>query len=139
MRYFRTGDSYLVRLETGEEIFSAVSTFAAEHKIEAGVVSGIGSAANIVLGYYDHTAREYLRRTVPEEMEIVSLLGNISLKDGRAFPHLHVTLGGRDSQALAGHLFEGRVTATCELVIRSLPGRAERRKDEAAGLYLLDL
>lgn len=139
MRYVKAGDAYLVRLDTDEEIWSGIERFAADQKVDLGVVSGIGSVYDIVLGFYDRAAGDYVRRTIAEEMEIVSLLGNISLKEGRAFPHLHVTLGTRDYRALAGHLFEGKVAATCEVVIRPLPGLVHRRRDEKLGLYLWDV
>ena len=139
MQYTKTADSYLLRLDTDEDIVAAIARFADDRRIDTGVVSGIGSVHHAVLGYFDRSSREYLRRTVEADCEIVSLAGNIALKDGKAFPHLHVTLGTRDFQALAGHLFEGKVAATCELVVRALPGIVQRKKDEASGLWLLDV
>lgn len=133
------GDSYLLRLETGEEILPAVVEFARAHGIEAGSLSAIGSAYGVVLGYFDRQARDYTRTTVEEEVEIVSLQGNLALKEGQPYAHVHVTVSGRDFRALAGHLFEGRAGATCEVLIRPLPGRVRRVKDDRTGLFLLDL
>ena len=139
MRHVRLGDSYLVRLDTDEEVVGAITRFAAEEKIDAGSLTGIGAVRDIVLGYFDRSAREYLRQTLTGEWEILSLSGNLALKDGRPFAHLHVTLGGREFQTLGGHLFEARVGATVELVVRLLPGYQLRTLDDATGLYLLDL
>ncbi len=139
MQYTKTAEGYLLRLDTDEEIVSSVAWFADDRRIDTGIVSGIGSLHGAVLGYFDRAAKEYLQRTVEPDSEIVSLLGNISLKEGKAYPHLHVTLGTRDFQALAGHLFEGKVAATCELRLRALPGMVQRRKDEKTGLWLLDV
>jgi predicted DNA-binding protein with PD1-like motif len=139
MQYVKTADSYLLRLDPGEEIVAAITGFANDRRIDSGVVSGLGSVHHAVLGYFDRPGNEYLRRTVEPDCEIVSLLGNIALKDGSPFAHVHVTLGTRDFQALAGHLFEGIVAATCELLVRALPGMVQRRKDAASGLWLLDL
>jgi uncharacterized protein len=139
MKYARVGDAFVVRLETGEEIFSTLAEFARAVAIDAAHVSGIGSAYHVVLGYFDRQAREYSRHTVEEEVEIVSLLGNIALKDGQPFPHLHVTVSGRDYRPLAGHFFEGYVGGTCEVVVRPLSGYLQRSQDEATGLYLLDV
>jgi len=139
MRHVRLGDSYLVRLDTDEEVVGAITRFAAEEKIDAGSLTGIGAVRDIVLGYFDRSAREYLRQTLTGEWEILSLSGNLALKDGRPFAHLHVTLGGREFQTLGGHLFEARVGATVELVVRPLPGYQLRTLDDATGLYLLDL
>jgi hypothetical protein len=139
MRYAKLGEAFLVRLETGEEIAAAIAEFARAHSIDAAEISGIGSAYDVVLGYFDRAAGAYERHPVAEEVEIVSMLGNLVLKEGRPFPHVHVTISGRDYRALAGHFFEGKAAATCELVVRPLAGYAQRTKDEATGLFLLDL
>ena len=139
MRYERLGEAWILRLETDEEIFSTVTRFAGELAIDTASVSGIGAAHHLVLGYFDRTTRDYVRHPVEEEVEIVSLLGNISLKEGKPFPHMHVTIAGRDFQAKAGHLFEGKVGATLEIVITPLVGYVQRTKDDATGLFLLDV
>ncbi len=139
MQYQKLADTFLLRLDTDEDVFAAVTKFAADQRIDTGMATGIGSVHHAVIGYYDREKKEYVRRLVEADSEMVSLAGNISLKDGRAFPHLHVTLGTRDFQALAGHLFEAKVAATCELFIRPLPGAVQRRLDPATGLSLLDV
>jgi predicted DNA-binding protein with PD1-like motif len=139
MRYARLGDTFLVRLFTGEEIVGTLTEFARAHSIDAAEVSGIGSAYGVVLGYFDRTTKQYERRAVDGEVEIVSLLGNVSIKEGQPFPHLHANVAGRDFRPYAGHFFEGNAGATCELVIRPMKGYAQRTKDEATGLFLLDL
>lgn len=139
MRYERLGDAWILALETDDEISSTISKFAGELAIDAATVSGIGAAHHLVLGYYDRAAREYVRHSVEEEVEIVSLAGNIALKDGKPFPHLHIVVSGRDFRTKAGHLFEGKVGGTCEVAITPLPGYIQRAKDERTGLFLLDL
>ncbi len=136
MQYTKKADSYLVRLDTDEEILSSIVRFADDRRIDSGVVSGIGTMHHAVLGYFDRQTRDYLRRSVEGDCEIISLAGNIGLKEGRPFAHVHVALGTREFQALAGHLFECKVAATCELVVRVLPGLLERHKDPASGLWL---
>lgn len=139
MRYQQFGDTYVVRLETGSDIPTAIVDFAADQRIDAGSVAGVGAGFDWVLGYFDRHAREYTRQTFAGEWEILALQGNLAIKDGRPFAHLHVTLGGRDFRTIGGHLFEGRVGATVELVIRKLPGYQLREKDEATGLFLLEI
>ncbi len=139
MRYARLGDAFLVRIETGEEIASTITEFARAHAIDAAEVSAIGSAFEVVLGYFDRSTKQYERHSVEGEVEIVSMLGTLAIKEGQPFPHLHATVSGRDFRPLAGHFFEGRAGATCEVVIRPMKGYAQRTKDEATGLFLLDL
>lgn len=139
MRYARLGEAFLVRVETGEEIVATVTEFARAHSIDAADLSAIGAAYGVVLGYFDRTAREYVRHAVPEEVEIISLLGTLAVKEGQPYAHLHANVSGRDFRPFAGHFFEGRAGATCEVVIRPMKGYAQRTKDDATGLFLLDL
>ncbi len=139
MRYARLGEAFLVRVDTGEEIVGAIAEFARAQSIDAAEISGIGAAYGVVLGYFDRSTRQYERLAVPDEVEIVSLLGNLSIREGRPFPHVHVNVSGRDFRPYAGHFFEGKAGATCELVIRPMKGYAQRTRDAATGLFLLDL
>jgi predicted DNA-binding protein with PD1-like motif len=139
MRYARLGDAFLLRLYTGEEIVATATEFARAQSIDAGEVSAIGAAYDVVLGYFDRATKQYERHAVEGEVEIVSLLGNLAIKEGQPFAHLHAAVAGRDFRPYAGHLFEGKAGATCEIVIRPMKGYAQRTKDEATGLFLLDL
>jgi hypothetical protein len=139
MRDIRLGDSWILRLDTGEEIVTAIAAFAASRSIDAGTVLGIGAAYDIVLGHFDRAAREYHRGTFPDEMEILSLSGNLAIRGARPFPHLHATFGRRDFSTVGGHLFEARAGATCEVVIHPLAGYLQRVEDVVTGQFLLDV
>jgi len=139
MRYSQHGDTAIVRLETDADIPAGILQAAADLHIEAGSVSGIGAGYGWELGYFDRGKREYIRQTFGGEWEIVSLSGTLALKEGRPFAHVHIILGGPDFRTVGGHLFAGRAGATCELVIRKLPGSVSRSRDEVTGLFLLDV
>jgi predicted DNA-binding protein with PD1-like motif len=120
MRAQETGYGWVVRLDAGEEIVESLRAFAETHRIAGGTISGIGAVGEAELGFFVRATREYERRTFSGEHEILSLLGNFSLLDGRPFPHCHLILAGRDLVAHGGHLFRGLVTVTCEVhVLRS--------------------
>ncbi len=139
MRYLKLGEAFVVRLETGEAIHASLQELARLERIDVAGIEGIGAMYDAVLGYFDRATKEYLKKAVPEEMEILSLAGNLSVKESQPFAHLHVVLGGRNYEAVAGHLFEGRTGATCEIIVRPLPGFVRRTLDPATGLFLLDL
>ena len=139
MRHTQVGDTWVLRLTTGEEITGAIMAFATERRIDAASVAAIGAAYDAVLGYFDRATGEYDRRTVTQDMEILTLTGNIAIKEGRPFTHLHVVLGARDCSTVGGHLFEAKAGATCEVLIRPLAGSLHRAKDAATGLFLLDV
>lgn len=139
MQYTKSADSYLVRLDTDEEIIATLTRFVDDRRVDNAFVTGLGSVHHAVLGYYDRIAKEYVRRAVDADCEIASLVGNISVKEGKPLAHVHATLGTRDFQVLAGHLFEGKVAATCELIVRALPGMTQRKLDPTTGLWLWDV
>jgi predicted DNA-binding protein with PD1-like motif len=139
MQFVKTGDSYLVRLEKGEEVVENLTSFVREQGIKAGMVSGIGAAADITLGYFDPATREYHKETLPGSYEVANISGNVSVLDGEEMLHLHATIADTKHNAKAGHIFSGRVSVTLEVVILPFPGVAERKMDESIGLNLLDL
>jgi uncharacterized protein len=139
MRYQAAGGVFVVRLDPEEEIVTALASFCEANRIDAGTVSGIGSARHAVIAFFDRDRREYESMTIEEDTEIASLTGNVALKDGKAFLHLHATLASRRFQVFAGHLMEARVASTTEVVIRPAEGWIQRAFDPQSGLYLLEL
>jgi len=120
MRAQETGYGWVVRLDAGEEIVESLRAFAESHGVAGGALSGIGAVGETELGFFVRDTRQYERRTFTGEHEILSLLGNFSLLEGRPFPHCHLILAGPDFVAHGGHLFRGVVTVTCEVhVVRS--------------------
>lgn len=139
MRYVQFGRHYMVRLEADEEIIQALSDFAADRRIDFAAVSGIGSAREVVLGACQTSLRDTATPIVCDNPVIVSLLGNLTIRSGRPFVHVHVTLAGSDHQALSGHLVSARVNGTCELFVSTPGGYLQRVYDPQTDLELLDI
>jgi predicted DNA-binding protein with PD1-like motif len=100
-------------------------------------VEALGAVQKARLGYYNQETRTYEFHDFGEAMEIASLTGNVSLKDGQAFVHAHVTLSDREGKAIGGHLAPGTIVFACEYVIHAFAGPAhERGYDETTGLPL---
>jgi hypothetical protein len=135
---FEGGKRLLVRVDRGEDVMEVLGTVAAEKKVEAGRVSGIGALRDAEIGFFDVERREYLRGTLPGSWELLSLEGNISLRDGGAMPHIHVILGNAECECRGGHLFSGIVSVTGEIFIERLDGTLAREMDPEVRLPLLD-
>ena len=128
MKIERVGEGgardFLIVLQPGDELHQSVLAAASEHGIEGGLVSAIGAVDEIELGYFCLPERVYTRRLVQEQLEVVSLNGNLALKDGKPFLHAHGLFTGRDFVALGGHVFRARVSITLEVfVLRTAPLR----------------
>ncbi len=131
------GGRFLVRVDRGEEMIDSLRAAAVEKKIGAGRVTGIGALRDAELGYFDLDRKEYIRSRVAGSWELLSLTGNISLRDGEVVPHIHVILGDIDLNCRGGHLFSGMVSVTGEIFIDRLPGSLHREMDDEVDLPLL--
>ncbi len=134
MRFSR-GRNFLFRVPAGEEILGLINDFAKKNNVLIGTVSAIGSLRNPKIGYFDEAAGEYKVIELSGLYELVSLSGNISLKDGEPFAHIHVALGGPDGRLYGGHLVEGEVFVA-EVFIQELLGEPLERKLQENGLTL---
>ena len=92
-------------LEPGEELHASVTRFCAVQEIRGGLISAIGAVDDIELGYFRLPEKVYDRRRISERLEVVSLHGNIAVKDGRPFLHAHGLFTGPDFAAIGGHVF----------------------------------
>jgi hypothetical protein len=99
---------------------------------------GIGAVQKATIAYYDQKQIKYRDIMLNEPMEIVSLHGNVSLKDGKPFVHAHVVLGDEKGNVRGGHLLPGGTPVfACELTIDEFDGpELVREFDEITGLAL---
>lgn len=140
MIYTQLGtQTFVLRLEMGDDILAVLRRFAEAKRIRAGAFEGIGSLSKAKLGHYDFKEKRYTFQVFEDDLEIITLAGNISTVDTAAVPHVHVTLGRRDFTVIGGHLDEGSSANMVEIVLQKLPGRLVKAKDEGVGLNLLQL
>lgn len=132
---FKPGSAYLFRVPEGEELLSYISRFARERGIRAGVVNAIGALKECTIGFYDQRKQEYEYMRIEEEVELVNLSGNISIKNGEPFVHAHVVLGKRDGSTYSGHLVEAKVFVA-EVFVVELVGGVELIREKYGGLWL---
>ena len=129
MQYHALEDGrYVLRLDPGEEVMTSLRHFAAEEKVVAGLIMGLGSTSHVTLGFLDPETNEYVKRKFDEHMEVGNLTGTVSVAadDGRPFVHLHGVFGPRELIAYTGHVHEARVGAVMEIFINTYTERLER-------------
>jgi predicted DNA-binding protein with PD1-like motif len=131
--------TFVAVFDTGDEPIEALTDFAKQERLSGAHLSGIGAFSTVTLGFFDSFTRDYVRIPIAEQVEVVSLVGNIVLHEGQPKVHAHVVVARRDGTALGGHLLEARVSPTLEVVIDDSRQRLRRRFDETSGLALIDL
>ncbi|MHC1725518.1 MAG: PPC domain-containing DNA-binding protein [Syntrophobacteraceae bacterium] len=126
------------RLQKGDDLLRALEKICSDEGIKLGELSALGAVKNARIGYYDQEKREYFYIGLTEHLEILTLAGNVSLKEGKPFVHAHVTLGNERGEAFGGHLAEGTEVFACEYSIREYLSTTslERTHDDATGLFL---
>jgi uncharacterized protein len=125
--------------DTGDEVVSTLTKFAKDHGISAAHFTAIGAFSDAGIGYFDWRKKNYLKNQVNEQVEVVSLIGDIALDDGNPKVHAHVVVGESDGTAMGGHLLEAHVRPTLELVLHDAGEQLKRRFDPESGLALIDL
>ena len=125
------------KLPAGADLYEGLTAFIRREKIRLGRIQGIGATTHAVVAYYNQERKAYENIEFPGGMEILSLSGNVSLRDGLPFLHAHIVLGDSQGRAFGGHLLPGTLVFAFEAVVDELDGDAiERTPDERSGLWL---
>ena len=130
--------TYVLVLDKGDEAVGSIEGFARENCIAAAQLTGIGAFSDVVLGFFDWEMKDYRRIPLNEQVEVVSLLGDIALgPNGKPALHPHVVVSRADGIAMGGHLLEAHVRPTLEVVLTESPRHLHKRKDSDSGLALI--
>ena len=132
--------TYVVVFETGDELASGLKELATELKLADSSFKAIGALSSVKLGWFSWETKQYESSVLlNEQVELLSLIGDIALFDGEPQVHAHVVVGKADGTAHGGHLLEAHIRPTCELVLTESPKHLQKHMDSAAGIPLLKL
>ena len=137
MKQIKTNNAMIVVLDRGEELHEQLAIVTKNNNLAAAWLSGLGGAMNVTLGFYDISTKNYKWQEFNEPLEIVSLTGNLSTKNGQPFWHVHGVFSGPNFQAISGHVKHLTIGLTGELYIKPLDVELTRSHDETTGLELL--
>jgi uncharacterized protein len=121
----------------GDEAMDELESFARENDLSAASFTAIGAFSDVTLGYFDWESKEYQEIPLEEQVEVVTLAGDVALKDGEPAVHAHVVVAKRDGTAHGGHLLRAHVRPTLELVLTEAPAELHKRIDPDTGLALI--
>jgi uncharacterized protein len=130
--------TFALVLSTDDEAMAALAAFASERHLKATQFTAIGAFSRVVVAYFDWSTKAYRHIPIDQQVEVLSLVGDISLEDGTPKVHAHVVVGKADATAHGGHLVEGRVRPTLEILLTEAPRHLQRRRDPVSGLALID-
>jgi uncharacterized protein len=124
---------------TGDEVLSSLQAFATQQQLTAARFTAIGAFRDVILGYFDWQSKTYEKIPLREQVEVLSLIGDVALEGDTPRLHAHVVLGKRDGSAHGGHLLEAHVRPTLEVMLVESPAHLRRLFDAASGLALIDI
>jgi predicted DNA-binding protein with PD1-like motif len=130
--------TYVLVFETGDEVASGLQSFAAGKKLAAASFTAIGALEEVELGYFDWAKKDYMKIPVREQVEVLSLVGDVSEGEKHGVQvHAHIVVGTSDGTTRGGHLLKARVRPTLEVVLIESPAHLKRRHDPESGLALI--
>lgn len=131
--------TYVVVMDQGDEAFSSLSSFARDQDLAAAQVTAVGAFSRAVLGWYDRERQEYRRIPIDQQCEVLLLVGDVAVADDGPQVHVHAVVGLPDGSTRGGHLLEGHVWPTLEIVLRESPAVLHKTYRPEVGLALIDL
>jgi predicted DNA-binding protein with PD1-like motif len=131
------GRTFALILETEDEVIGTLTHFAVENALQFASFTAIGAFRDVTLAYFDWERRVYEPIPIDEQVEVLSLIGDIAEADDGPKVHAHVTVAKRDGSAHGGHLERAHVRPTLEVVLTETPTHLRRRHDSASGLPLI--
>jgi uncharacterized protein len=131
--------TYALVFDKDEEVISGLKQFAQAQQLVGSHFTAIGAFSRVTLGFFDRDQKEYKKIPVNEQVEVLSLIGNISVYQDEPRLHAHIVIGKSDGMAMGGHLMEGIVWPTLEVIVEESPRHLQRQMDDETGLPLIDL
>jgi uncharacterized protein len=129
--------TYIVVFDEGDEFTEGMLAFAKKQKLLAAHFSAIGAFRDVKVGWFDLDKQDYHQNQIDEQVEVLSLVGNVAQHDGKPKVHAHVVLGMRDATARGGHLLEAHIRPTLEVTVTESPTHLHRIYEKAYGLPLI--
>jgi predicted DNA-binding protein with PD1-like motif len=131
--------TFVLVFDKGDEVAGGLLAFAKEHNLAASHFTAIGALERVTLGFFERERKDYKRIEINEQVEVLSLSGDIALGNKGPQVHAHVVVGKADGTAHGGHLLEAHVWPTLEVILVESPKHLRRKLDEETGLALISL
>jgi uncharacterized protein len=134
----QTGEkTWALIFETDDEVKSGLLEFAKAKQLGGAHFTAIGGFRYVQLGYFDWQKKEYLPIVVDDQVEVLSLIGDVALQRSEPVLHAHAVVGTSDGTTRGGHLLKAYVRPTLEVILSESPQHLRRQFDESAGLALI--
>jgi hypothetical protein len=143
MDYKLIENEYYIRVDKGEDIISSIIKICKDEKIETAHFRGIGCCGKIDIQTYIPQKEEFISHVKEGIFELLSIDGNVSSDNGELFLHAHASFSYLDKnneiKLIGGHLKEGVVEYTAEIILKPAKENISRMIDEKTGISVWKL
>ena len=130
--------SYAMVLAKGDEVMSGLTDFAKQNKVTSASFTAIGAFSRVTVAWFDDGRKEFRLIPIEQQVELVSMIGDIALVNDQPVVHTHVSVASSDGTVRGGHVINAFVFPTLELFMTVYPKALHKELDEATGLKLID-
>lgn len=121
--HFKLGRIFLYRLPYEADLQRSLTEFAIKSRMQMATLFVIGAVKRAAVDFYDQQAKVYRQIQIEENMEILTCMGNVSIKENRPFVHCHATFSNSSGETLGGHLAEGTIVFAGEAHFQEILGQ----------------
>jgi len=132
-------NTFVISLAPGEEIIAQLNFFLEQESINNCYFIGIGALKKAELAHYRVDTKKYSSKVFEEAMELTNMTGNAFLHDGKPLVHAHVTLADDGFATIGGHLVSGVISAACEILLKKLDSKFQKKHSHVVGLKILNI
>lgn len=129
---------YAVIFRPGDDPYAGLTQFAAQYHIQSAHLTAIGAFKDARLGFYDPQKKAFRLIPIDTQAEVVSLIGDIALLDGKPAVHMHCVVSMPDGHTLGGHFLSAHVSPLLEVFVTVDPVALHKKHDDTTGLSLMD-
>jgi predicted DNA-binding protein with PD1-like motif len=131
--------TFVVVFDAGDEASAGLLEFAKANDLSTSQLTGVGGFEKATLGFFDIDRKDYKEIPISDQTEVLSVTADVTLEEsGDPKVHAHVVLGKADGSTVGGHLLDGIVKPTLEIIVIESPAYLKRREDPESGLPLID-
>jgi predicted DNA-binding protein with PD1-like motif len=129
---------YAVIFGKGDEAFSGMLDFAEKYHITSAHFTAIGALNGATLAWFDPQRKMYKKIPIDGQVEVISMIGDIALYQGKPAVHTHMIVGTSDGTTRGGHVLDAYVSPTLEVMVTVDPIAMQKRFDPETDLTLID-
>jgi hypothetical protein len=130
--------NYVIVLAKDDEVMSGLADFARENNVTSASFTAIGAFSHATVAWFDDSRKEFKLIPIKQQVELVSMIGDIALVNDKPAVHTHVSVASSDGTVRGGHVINAFVFPTLELFMTVYPAPLHKQPDEATGLELID-